>query len=89
MTDRGLPVGPHLARDWLQRAQARAGLPPEKGRGWHAFRRNFASELRYASLRDLCDLGGWKDPTTVVKCYQRPSEDAMRAAQASRRALDG
>lgn len=33
--------------------------------------------------------GGWKDPTTVVKCYQRPSEDAMRAAQASRRALDG
>jgi len=89
VTDRGLPVGPHLARDWLQRAQVRAELPPEKGRGWHAFRRNFASELRYASLRDLCDLGGWKDPTTVVKCYQRPSEDAMRAAQASRRALDG
>jgi integrase len=28
-------------------------------------------------------------PMTVVKCYQRPSEDAMRAAQASRRMLDG
>jgi integrase len=87
--DRGLPVGPHLARDWLQRAQDRAGLPLEKGRGWHAFRRNFASELRGASLRDLCDLGGWKDPTTVVKCYQRPSESAMRAAQANRIALEG
>lgn len=52
-------------------------------------RRNLASELRYASLRDLCDLGGWKDPTTVVKCYRRPSEDAMRAAKASRRVLYG
>ncbi|MGH7592329.1 MAG: tyrosine-type recombinase/integrase [Gemmatimonadales bacterium] len=83
------PVGPNLARDWLERAQVSAGLPVEKGRGWHAFRRNFASELRNASLRDLCDLGGWKDPTTVVKCYQRPSEDAMRIAQAQRTALEG
>src|SRR5262249_23136261 len=58
----------------------------EKGRGWHAFRRNFASELRHAGLRDLCDLGGWKDPMTVVKRYQRPSEEAMRAAQAAQSA---
>ena len=46
-------------------------------------------ELRHASLRDLCDLGGWKDPTTAIKCYQRPSEDAMRAALAHRTALEG
>ena len=89
MQDRKHSVGVWLARDWLQRAQVSAGLVPEPGRGWHAFRRNFASELRHASLRDLCDLGGWKDPTTVIKCYQRPSEDAMRLAQASRRILEG
>ena len=87
--DRAKPVGTDLARDWLQRAQVLAKLPPERGRGWHAFRRNFASELRHVGLRDLCDLGGWKDPMTVVKRYQRPSEDAMRAAQAGRRVLDG
>ena len=86
---RAKPVGTDLARDWLQKAQVLAKLPPERGRGWHAFRRNFASELRHVGLRDLCDLGGWKDPMTVVKCYQRPSEDAMRAAQAGRRVLEG
>lgn len=86
--DRAKPVSRHLARDWLERAQEAAGLPPEPGRGWHAFRRNFASELRHVGLRDLCDLGGWKEPMTVVKCYQRPSEDAMRQAQASRRVLE-
>jgi integrase len=87
--DRAKPVGTDLARDWLQKAQVLAKLPLERGRGWHAFRRNFASELRHVGLRDLCDLGGWKDPMTVVKCYQRPSEDAMRAAQAGRRVLEG
>jgi integrase len=82
-------VGTDLARDWMQKAQLLAKMPMVKGRGWHAFRRNFASELRHVGLRDLCDLGGWKDPMTVVKCYQRPSEDAMRAAQAGRRVLEG
>lgn len=89
LSDRATPISTSLARDWIQRAQVVAGFELEKGRGWHAFRRNFASELRHVGLRDLCDLGGWKDPMTVVKCYQRPSEDAMRAAQASRRVLDG
>lgn len=82
------PVSADLARDWMQRAQAQAGLGVVKGRGWHAFRRNFASELRNAGLRDLCDLGGWKDPTTVIRSYQRPSEAAMRSAQALRVALE-
>lgn len=88
LTDRSKLISTDLARDWMQRAQALAEFTPEKGRGWHAFRRNFASEHRNTGLRDLCDLGGWKDPMTVVKCYQRPSEDAMRAAQANRRVLE-
>jgi len=83
------PGSRHLCRDWMQRAQKRAGLVPEKGRGWHALRRHFASELRHVPLRDLCDLGGWKDSNTVVKCYQRPSEDAQVAALATRKVLNG
>lgn len=80
-------VSRHLARDWMERAQQLAGLAPEKGRGWHALRRQFANELRHAPLRDLCDLGGWRNPQTVVKCYQRPSEEAQRAALDSRKVL--
>ncbi|HET9065594.1 MAG TPA: hypothetical protein VFN22_07245 [Gemmatimonadales bacterium] len=49
---------------------------------------NFASELRNASLSDLCDLGGWKDATTVIRSYQAPSEEAMRSALAVRVALE-
>ena len=82
--DAAQPVARHLARDWMQRAQETAALPREAGRGWHAFRRKFASELRDVGLRDLCDLGGWKEPATIVECYQRPSEDAMRKAPAKR-----
>lgn len=81
-------ISRHLARDWLERAQVAAGLPLERGRGFHAFRRQFASELRHIPLRDLCDLGGWKDLNTIFKCYQRPNEDSMRQAQASRRTLE-
>jgi integrase len=79
----------HLARDWMQRAQVQAKLPPESWRGWHSVRRHFASELRESPLRDICDLGGWKDPTTVVRCYQRPSEQAMRKAMENRKVLNG
>jgi hypothetical protein len=32
-------------------------------------------------------LGGWQDPQTVLKCYQRPDETTMREALASRKPL--
>jgi hypothetical protein len=34
-------------------------------------------------------LGGWKDPQTILKCYQSPDEESMRAALAERRVLRG
>jgi hypothetical protein len=34
--------------------------------GWHSFRRKFATELKHIPLKDLCDLGGWKDSRTVA-----------------------
>lgn len=89
------PVSPdeaasrHLMRDWWQRAQIRAGLPPEKGRGWHSLRRQFATEMKHTPLKDLCALGGWKDPQTVLKCYQRPDPVTMRKALAGRTRLAG
>jgi hypothetical protein len=55
--------------------------------GWHSLRRKFASEMKHTPLRDLCELGGWKDPQTVLKCYQRPDEATMREALRQRKAL--
>jgi integrase len=79
-----VPCSRHLFRDWWERAQELAGLKKEPGRGWHSLRRKFATDLKHVPLRDLCYLGGWKEPQTVLKCYQRPDEATMRQALASR-----
>jgi len=39
-------------------------------------------------LVDLCYIGGWKEPQTVLKCYQRPDEATVREALANRRGRD-
>jgi integrase len=73
----------------LDKAFARAAelggveLPPRAR--WHGLRRKFATELKHLPLKDLCYLGGWKDPKTVVTCYQQPDEGVMRQALLERR----
>ena len=66
-----------------------AGLTPEPGRGWHSLRRKFATELKHTPLRDLAQLGGWKSPQTILKCYQRADVATLRAALANRGRLTG
>jgi hypothetical protein len=55
--------------------------------GWHSLRRKFATGLKAAPRKDLCELGGWKDASTILKCYQRPDEEAMRVALRNRSTL--
>lgn len=57
-----------------------AGIPRGERYGWHSFRRAFANALRDVPLRELKDLGGWKNQNTVVAVYLRPDEDAQRTA---------
>lgn len=85
--DPAQPVSRHLARDWWERMQKAAQLPVEPGRGWHSLRRKFATELKGAPLRDLQALGGWKDPMTIVKCYQKADEATMAEALRNRSPL--
>jgi integrase len=82
------PISRHLLRDWWERGESAAGLKPERRRGWHSLRRKFATELKATPLKDLCELGGWKDPQTVLKCYQRPDPVTMRAALEQRGRLE-
>ena len=87
--DLGHPCSRHLVRDWWKRAEELTGLGPVPGLGWHGLRRKFATEFKGASLKDLSQLGGWKDPQTILKCYQSADEESMRAALAERRVLRG
>ena len=52
-------------------AQTLVGLEPKPGRGWHSLRRKFATDLMDLPLKVLCELGGWKSPQTVLRCYQQ------------------
>ncbi|MGH2395557.1 MAG: tyrosine-type recombinase/integrase [bacterium] len=86
-SDPDQPLSRHLARHWWERTEAAADIARIPGRGWHSLRRKFATELKGASLRDLCALGGWKDHNTILKCYQQPDPAAMRLALENRATL--
>ncbi len=62
------------------RAQTLAGLEPKRGRSWHSLRRKFASDLMDLPLKVLCELGGWKNAQTVLRCYQRTASDSYLSA---------
>lgn len=81
------PVSRHLVRDWWERGEKLGGVTHQPGLGWHSLRRKFATELKHTPLKDLCHLGGWKEPQTVLKCYQQPDESTMRQALEGRRHL--
>jgi integrase len=85
--DPSQPMSRHLARDWWDRTERAAGIARVIGRGWHSLRRKFATELKGASLKDLCALGGWKDHNTILKCYQQADPEAMRVALEKRGTL--
>ena len=78
-------VGAALVRSWWCRAERLAGFEPKRGRGWHSLRRKFASDLMDLPLKVLCELGGWKDAQTILKCYQRPDAGQLRTALEGRR----
>lgn len=81
----GLPVSKHLVKDWWKRMERLAGLPALKGRGWHSLRRKFASDVKRHSLVDVAAAGGWKDTTTVTKCYMQPDKVTLRHLVETRR----
>ncbi len=78
-------LGRYLALRWWYRAVTLAGLEPKRGRGWHSLRRKFASDLMDLPLKVLCELGGWKNAHTVLRCYQRPDAGQLRTALEGRR----
>ena len=59
------------------RGQFPESLPPRLG--FHALRRKFASDWSDAPTALVAAAGGWVNPEVVVKVYQRPSVEQVRA----------
>ena len=77
-------MGKSPVRYWWNRAEDVAGLGRKRGRGWHSLRRKFASDLMDLPLKVLCELGGWKEAQTVLRCYQQADTGQLRKALESR-----
>ena len=82
-------AGRSLVRAWWYRAQSLAGLEPKRGRGWHSLRRKFASDLMDLPLKVLCELGGWKEAQTILRCYQQADAVQLRKALEGRPRVRG
>lgn len=84
-----LPVSRDRVRHWWQRAAKAIGLPTGRRIGWHAVRRQWATEMKHTPLKDLCYMGGWKNERTLLTCYQVPDQQTQREAMASRGKFTG
>ncbi len=70
----------------LWRRAERLGAIPRTARlGWHSLRRKFVNDMKGgAAMADLCHLGGWKSPLTVMTVYQQADQLTMRNALTNR-----
>lgn len=78
-TDPRRPVDHHLATAWLRQAEKLAGLKALEGGAWHPFRRAWATARKGLSLKDVAEAGGWKDTTTLLKCYAQADPETVAA----------
>jgi integrase len=81
------PLGREVFGKWFERIQERAGLPAERGRGWHTLRRKCGTELMHQPVRVVQALGGWATPAVLMTCYQAPQTDDQRRALSERKPL--
>jgi len=83
--DSSKPCSRHLLRDWWRRAEKLAEIPRTARLGWHSLRRKFVNDMKADTpMADLCYLGGWKSPLTVMTVYQQADQVTMRTALTSR-----
>ena len=69
-------AGEHLVED---RREA-GGVGAQAWERLALAQRKFASDLIGLPLKVLCDLGGWKEARTVLRCYQHTDEVRLRTA---------
>ncbi len=48
--------------------------PAKRLLGFHAYRRKWATEMKYRALKDVAEAGGWLDTRSLEQYYQQPDE---------------
>ena len=71
------PITRHLADKWLREGEKLAGLEPQQGSLWHAYRRKWATERKNFPDVDVAAAGGWADTQALKKCYQHADPTTM------------
>ena len=79
------PLSRDGAANLWKRLATKAGLPEGERYGWHSLRRAFATDLKGMPLKDLCHLGGWKNPAVLLTAYQVADEETQRTALKERK----
>lgn len=65
------PVHRSVADKWLRLAERQAGIQPQPGSLWHAYRRKWATEKKHLPATDVAFAGGWKNTRTLQAVYQQ------------------
>ena len=71
------PMTRHLADKWLRKAEKLAGLEPQVGSLWHAYRRKWGSERKHLPDVDVAAAGGWKDTVSLKRAYQQADANTI------------
>jgi integrase len=77
--DPSKPVSRYTASRWLERAEELAGLEPQQGSAWHAFRRGWATARKHLPAVDVAKAGGWATVAMVTDIYQQADEETTLA----------
>ena len=70
-------VGRHLAHKWLREGERLAGVEPQVGSLWHAYRRKWATERKHLPVQDVASVGGWKCNAMVLDIYSQADDETM------------
>lgn len=74
------PASRDIAEHWLRQAEKKAGLPRLARGGYHAFRRQFASERRHLPDTDVMAAAGWRSLAVMRRSYQHSDAAGMLSA---------
>ena len=75
--DNTRPLTRHLADKWLREGERLAGVEPQVGSLWHAYRRKWATERKHLPVQDVASVGGWKSHAMVQAVYQQADDETM------------
>jgi len=72
---------------WLRADEKAAKLSSLDGGLWHPLRRAWATARKHLSVSDVTQAGGWKDVSTLIRCYQQADNDTMLAVMSEPRKI--